>query len=195
MHKTLLVMAALFAAAASPVLALGPEDPNEIGVLAGHFRGDELTGVFRPPILEDDIAFGFYFVRHFDDHWSMMSRLSYVAGEIENLRDNRTVGADLTFVDLSIAYQWNWERFSLYIPVGVGYTWTSLERALRSPTGEVVRSQDEFGYHFGTGISVPIRDSLVLRAEGRYRIAGDLLEDVGDTADFYETTLGLGWTF
>jgi opacity protein-like surface antigen len=191
------ILAALAALVSiTPAWALGPEDPNEVGGFLAHLRGDELTEATPPPVLDDDIAFGAYYVRYFSDRWSAMGRLSFAGADVENLAGGASVGMDVTFIDVSLAYQWNWPNFSLAVPFGLSYSQGSLDRALLAPDGVTVVGDDsDLGYHLGFGVIWPLRDSVILRFEGRYRIAGELLDTFADTADVYETSLAVGYTF
>lgn len=195
MWSQVLRLGLLFVLCATPAFALGPEDPHEIGGFVGYFRGDELSSYTPSPILDDGLSFGAFYVRHFNDRWGFMTRVSTLSSDISNLRNGAEVGADLTFVDFSATYQWNWRNFSVYVPVGLGYTWANFDRPLIKPIGGAVGSDDDFGFHAGVGLAWPLKDRLVLRFEGRYRIAGDLLAELASSADFFEATAGAGWTF
>jgi opacity protein-like surface antigen len=180
-----------------PAVAATPEMPNEIAVFVGHFRGDELTEFDRSPILDDDISFGVHWKRLFEDvwpGWGMMGRFSYVAGDVTNLAGGADVGMDVVFSDLSLLYQWDWDWYSVYIPFGIGYAVGDLDRALVTPDRTAAIGADsDFTYHVGLGLSWHLGEMVNINFEGRYRIAGELVDSFGDTADVYETSLGLGW--
>jgi opacity protein-like surface antigen len=179
--------------------AAGPEDPLEVGGVVGYTRGDTLAEFddATSPQLDDAFTLGAYFVRHLNESWGLMTRVTVFESEVTELLDDARVDASFVFLDVSATYQWNWDDFSIYAPFGVGWTFANIDRPLIAPDegASPVDADDEASLHFGAGIIWPLRDRVNLRFEGRYRIAGDVLTKYSDTADFFEWTIGAGWTF
>ena len=184
--KSLVALVLIALASPCAALAAAPEDPFEAGGFIGYFRGDELRSDTGSPILDDDIVFGGFGQIHFTENWGFMTRLSVVDGEVTNIRGGGDIGMTTTFIDFSATYSWHWDRYSVYVPAGLGYTFSSVDGN---------EGNDDIGFHVGLGLIWHLKDRLNFRFEGRYRIAGDLVETNPETVDVYETTLGLGWTF
>lgn len=175
--------------------AAAPDDPNELGVYVGYLYGDDLTSLANTPELDDDISYGIEYVRMFTDNWGFMARLGFAPDTVTNVPGG-DVDMDVTYLDLSATYQWNWDKVSLYVPFGLGYAEGSLDRPLTG-FGPGVRIDDDGGitYHVGLGLLFPVGSSTDIRIDARYRNMDKLVDSFDDSLDTFEATVGVGWTF
>ncbi len=194
MRKVLLILAVM--ALAVPVtLAAGPDNQNEFGIYGGYFWGDTLTTKANSPELDDDLSFGIYYNRMFTDNWGFQARLGYSPNSVTNLHGG-DVDMDVTYLDLSATYQWNWDNVSLYVPFGLGYAQGSLDHDLVwLATGKKVGDDSGLTWHVGVGLLWPVGDKMTVRLDTRYRYIDKLVDTYDDSLDTVEATIGLGWTW
>src|SRR5512147_369269 len=85
----------------------------------------------------------------------------------------------------------------LYIGAGVGWYQTTLD--YDSNLGIKDRTNQDFGFHVGGGVKVPVAEKVSVDLGGRYTFMDDVKTELSDldhlNPDFWTTSLGLAFKF
>jgi hypothetical protein len=85
----------------------------------------------------------------------------------------------------------------LYVGGGVGWYHTSYE--YDDATGVEDHTSQDFGFHVGGGVQVPVAEKMAVDLGGRYTFMDDVETELDDldnlNPDFWTTTLGLAFKF
>jgi len=186
---------------AAPASAQVQEGTQEVNVYGGELFGDRLTDrevSASKPELDDDVTYGLRYAYNFTNSFGIEAQLGHTASSATKLA-GRDIDLDLTTLDLDAV--WNFEtgtRLVPYVLGGVGYATANLDAPITGTVnGQPVSLDDDDGFTLNAGVGARyfVTDKLSLRLEARYRYVDAVLDDLDDSLNTFETTLGVSWHF
>jgi outer membrane beta-barrel protein len=184
-----------------PAMAQNGAGSTEVGIYAGALFGDELTK--EPlsgtvPKLDDDLVVGLRYAYNFTPNFALEGSFGF--------NPNKVTGAvggdvDIDVYTAELNAVWNFStgtRLTPYVTGGVGYALANLDGPLIGTVGnQSVAIDDDEGVtlNAGAGVKYDLTDRLLVRLDARYRFIDKLVDQVDDSLNGGEVTLGLGWRF
>jgi outer membrane beta-barrel protein len=196
-------LAALGALALSSVPAIAQVQPQsqEVGAYAGAVFGDDLTKSNisgRQPELDDDVAFGLRYGYNFNEAWGLDVALGYSPNKATGLPGG-DIDLNLTTLDVDAVYHFPVAgKVVPYVLAGVGYVSADLDRPIAGlANGQPVAIDDDDGFtaNAGLGAKFYLTDQFLLRVEGKYRYLDKLVDNLDDSLNTFEATLGASYQF
>jgi outer membrane beta-barrel protein len=186
---------------AAPASAQVQEGTQEVNVYGGELFGDRLTdreiSAARPE-LDDDVTYGLRYAYNLTNSFGLEVSLGNTASSATKLA-GRDIDLDLTTLDFDAV--WNIDTGSKLVPYvlgGVGYAKADLDAPITGTVnGQPVSLDDDgsFTVNAGVGARYFVTDNVSLRLEARYRYVDAVLDDLDDSLNTFETTLGVSWHF
>jgi outer membrane beta-barrel protein len=186
---------------AAPASAQVHEHTQEVSVYGGELFGDTLTDTTisgRKPELDDDVTYGIRYAYNFTDGWGLELSAGNTASSATKLAGD-DIDLDLTTFDVDAVWHFlPGSRFAPYLVGGAGYARADLDRPILGTAGaNAVRIDDDssFTLNAGVGAKYFVTDRFLIRLEARYRYVDSVLDQLDDSLNTVETTLGVGWQF
>jgi outer membrane beta-barrel protein len=186
---------------AAPASAQVQEGTQEVNVYGGELFGDRLTdreiSAARPE-LDDDVTYGLRYAYNLTNSFGLEVSLGNTASSATKLA-GQDIDLDLTTLDFDAV--WNIDTGSKLVPYvlgGVGYAKADLDAPITGTVnGQPVGLDDDgsFTVNAGVGARYFVTDNVSLRLEARYRYVDAVLDDLDDSLNTFETTLGVSWHF
>jgi opacity protein-like surface antigen len=85
-----------------------------------------------------------------------------------------------------------------YVLAGVGYATADLDDPIPGTVnGQPVSIEDDGGFTLNAGVGAKYfaTDRVLVRLDLRYRYLDGVVDNLDDSLNTFETTLGLGWRF
>jgi len=190
--------AALFAA---PANAQVQEGTQQIDIYGGELFGDRITDreiSGTKPELDDDVTYGVRYTYNITDAFGLETAIGGTPTSVTKLAGG-DVDLDLTTIDLDAVWHFNrGNRVVTYVLAGVGYAQANLDDPiLGTVNGQAVRIDDDNGFTLNAGVGAKffVNDRFLVRLEARYRYLDKVVDQVSDSLNTVETTLGVGWQF
>jgi outer membrane beta-barrel protein len=192
---------AVLAMQAAPASAQMQEGTQEVDVYGGELFGDKLTDreiSGTTPELDDDITYGLRYGYNFTNSLGIEVSLGNTASSATKLA-GQDIDLDLTTFDLDAV--WNFDtnsKFAPYVLAGAGYAKANLDRPITGTVnGQPVSLDDDEGFTLNAGVGAKyfVTDNVLLRLEARYRYVDTALDNLDESLNTVETTLGVGWQF
>jgi outer membrane beta-barrel protein len=186
---------------AAPASAQVQEGTQEVNVYGGELFGDRLTDreiSASKPELDDDVTYGLRYAYNLTNSFGIEAQLGHTASAATKLAGG-DIDLDLTTLDLDAV--WNFDTGSKLVPYvlgGVGYAKASLDSPITGTVnGQPVRLDDDDGFTLNAGVGARyfVTDNVSLRLEARYRYVDAVLDNLDDSLNTFETTLGVSWHF
>jgi outer membrane beta-barrel protein len=186
---------------AAPASAQVQEGTQELNVYGGELFGDTLTDrevSGTKPELDDDITYGLRYAYNFTNAFGLEVSLGNTASSATKLAGS-DIDLDLTTLDLDAV--WNFDTGSKLVPyvlAGAGYAQANLDSPITGTVnGQPVRLDDDEGFTLNAGVGARyfVTDNVALRLEARYRYVDAVVDDLDDSLNTVETTLGVSWQF
>jgi outer membrane protein len=191
---------AILAMSSAPAIAQVKAGDQEVSFYAGEMFGDDVTDedLAKTPKLDDEFTYGIRYAYSFTDRWALEFSLGETPTVVTDLPTN-DIDLDLTTLDANAVYHFDLgSRWVPYVTAGAGYAMADLDKPIAGTiNGTPVSIDDDDGFtaNAGVGVKFYATDHVSLRAEARYRYVDKVLEDVGDSLNTVETTLGVAWKF
>jgi opacity protein-like surface antigen len=174
---------------------------SEVSVYAGALFGDDLTKApvnGAVPQLDDDLVVGLRYAYNVNENLALEGSFGYNPNKVTELAAG-DIDIDVYNVDLNAV--WNFStgtRLTPYVTAGVGYAFASLDRPIvGAVAGQQVSIDDDKGVtaNVGVGLKLDFTDRLYGRVDARYRYVDKLVDQIGDSLNGGEVTVGLGYRF
>ena len=186
---------------AAPASAQVQEGTQEVNVYGGELFGDrftdrEISG--SKPELDDDVTYGVRYSYNFTNSFGLEAQLGHTQSSATKLAGG-DIDLDLTTLDLDAV--WNFDTGTKLVPYvlgGVGYASANLDAPITGTVGgQAVRLDDDDGFTLNAGVGARyfVSDKVSLRLEARYRYVDAVVDDLDDSLNTFETTLGVSWHF
>jgi outer membrane beta-barrel protein len=192
---------AMLAMGSAPAMAQAKAGDQEVSFYAGQMFGDDVTDEnlsAKTPKLDDELTYGIRYAYSFTDRWALEFSLGETPTAVTDL-PMKDIDLDLTTLDVNAVYHFDLgSRWVPYVTAGAGYAMADLDTPIGGTiNGAPVSIDDDDGFtaNAGVGVKFYATDRFSLRAEARYRYVDSVLEDVGDSLNTVETTLGVAWKF
>ena len=186
---------------AAPAVAQVEANSQEVHAYGGGLFGDDLTDTEiagRTPKLDDDLTYGIRYGYNFTSNWGIELSLGQSASSVTELSSG-DVDLDLTTVDVDAVWHFNpGSRLVPYVVAGVGYGSADLDAPIRGTVnGAAVSIEDDSGFTLNAGVGAKYfaTDRFLVRFEARYRYLDAVVDNLDDSLNTFETTLGVGWKF
>lgn len=186
---------------AAPASAGAQEGTQELHVYGGELFGDKLTDTAisgTKPELDDDVTYGIRYAYNFSDAWGLDLSAGNTASSATKLA-GRDIDFDLTTFDIDAVRNFQMgSKFVPYLVGGVGYAWANLDDPIQgTANGRAVTVNDDnsFTLNAGVGAKYYATDRFMIRLEARYRYVDKVVDNLDDSLNTVETTLGVGWQF
>jgi len=192
---------AALAIQAAPASAQVQEGTQEITLYGGELFGDKLTDreiSGTTPELDDDITYGLRYGYNFTNSLGVEVSLGNTASSATKLA-GQDIDLDLTTLDVDAV--WNFDTSSKLVPyvlAGAGYAKANLDRPITGTVnGQPVSLDDDEGFTLNAGVGAKyfVADNVLLRLEARYRYVDTALDNLDESLNTVETTLGVAWQF
>lgn len=192
---------AALAIQAAPASAQVQAGTQEVDVYGGELFGDTLTDEQvsgAKPELDDDITYGLRYGYNLTNSFALEASLGNAASSVTKLA-GQDIDLDLTTLDLDAV--WHFDTGSKLVPyvlAGAGYATTNLDRPITGTVnGQPVSLDEDEGFTLNAGVGAKyfVSDNVLLRLEARYRYVDAVLDDLDDSLNTVETSLGIGWRF
>lgn len=192
---------AALAIQAAPASAQVQAGTQEVDVYGGELFGDTITDrevSGAKPELDDDITYGVRYGYNFTNSFALEASLGNATSSVTKLA-GPDIDLDLTTLDLDAV--WNFDTGSKLVPyvlAGAGYAKADLDRPITGTVnGQPVSLDDDEGFTLNAGVGAKyfVSDNVLLRLEARYRYVDAVLDDLDDSLNTVETTLGVAWQF
>jgi outer membrane beta-barrel protein len=186
---------------AAPASAQVQAGTQEVDVYGGELFGDTLTDreiSGTTPELDDGITYGVRYAYNLTNSLGLEASLGNAASSATKLA-GQDIDLDLTTLDLDAV--WNFDTGSKLVPyvlAGAGYAKANLDRPITGTVnGQPVSLDDDEGFTLNAGVGAKyfVTDNVLVRLEARYRYVDAVLDDLDDSLNTVETTLGIGWQF
>ncbi len=184
-----------------PSLAGVKADQQEFHVFVGGLFGDDLTDNAisgQKPELDDDVVFGLRYGYSLTDAWAIEASLSFSPNTVTGVNGS---DIDMDIYALDVDAVWHFarqERAAEYVTFGAGYAQADLDHAITGLDGnrEVVIDDDGgFTLNAGVGAKYFITDTIIARADARYRYVDKLIGSLDTSLNSLETSAGIGFAF
>jgi outer membrane beta-barrel protein len=192
---------AALAIQAAPASAQVQERTQEVDVYGGELFGDKLTDreiSGTTPELDDDVTYGLRYGYNFTNSLGIEVSLGNTASSATKLA-GQDIDLDLTTLDVDAV--WNFDTSSKLVPyvlAGAGYAKANLDRPITGTVnGQPVSLDDDEGFTLNAGVGAKyfVTDNVLVRLEARYRYVDTALDNLDESLNTVETTLGVGWQF
>jgi outer membrane beta-barrel protein len=186
---------------AAPASAQVQEGTQEVDIYGGELFGDKLTDRAvsgTTPELDDDVTYGLRYAYNVTNSFGIEASLGNAASSATKLA-GPDIDLDLTTLDLDAV--WNIDTGSKLVPyvlAGAGYAKANLDRPITGTVnGQAVSLDDDEGFTLNAGVGAKyfVTDNVQVRLEARYRYVDAVLDNLDDSLNTFETTLGVGWQF
>jgi len=186
---------------AAPASAQVQEGTQELNVYGGELFGDKLTDrdiSGTTPELDDDITYGLRYGYNFTNSFGIEASLGNAASSATKLA-GQDIDLDLTTLDFDAV--WHFDTGSKLVPyvlAGAGYAKANLDRPITGTVnGQPVSLDDDEGFTLNAGVGAKyfVTDNVLVRLEARYRYVDAVLDNLDESLNTVETTLGVGWQF
>ena len=185
----------------APASAQVQAGTQEVNVYGGELFGDRLTDreiSASKPELDDDVTYGVRYAYNLTNSFGLEVSLGNTASSATKLA-GQDIDLDLTTLDFDAV--WNIDTGSRLVPYvlgGVGYARADLDAPITGTVnGQPVSLDDDGGFTLNAGVGARyfVTDNVALRLEARYRYVDKVLDDLDDSLNTFETTLGVSWQF
>jgi outer membrane beta-barrel protein len=192
---------AALAIQAAPASAQVQAGTQEVDVYGGELFDDTLTDEQvsgAKPELDDDITYGLRYGYNLTNSFALEASLGNAASSVTKLA-GQDIDLDLTTLDLDAVWHFDTGlKLVPYVLAGAGYATTNLDRPITGTVnGQPVSLDEDEGFTLNAGVGAKyfVSDNVLLRLEARYRYVDAVLDDLDDSLNTVETTLGIGWRF
>jgi outer membrane beta-barrel protein len=192
---------AALAIQAAPASAQVQAGTHEVDIYGGELFGDKLTDreiSGTTPELDDDVTYGLRYGYNFTNSLGIEVSLGNTASSATKLA-GQDIDLDLTTLDVDAV--WNFDTSSKFVPyvlAGAGYAKANLDRPITGTVnGQPVSLDDDEGFTLNAGVGAKyfVSDNVLVRLEARYRYVDTALDNLDESLNTVETTLGVGWQF
>jgi outer membrane beta-barrel protein len=192
---------AALAIQAAPASAQVQAGTQEVDVYGGELFDDTLTDEQvsgAKPELDDDITYGLRYGYNLTNSFALEASLGNAASSVTKLA-GQDIDLDLTTLDLDAVWHFDTGlKLVPYVLAGAGYATTNLDRPITGTVnGQPVSLDEDEGFTLNAGVGAKyfVSDNVLHRLEARYRYVDAVLDDLDDSLNTVETTLGIGWRF
>jgi opacity protein-like surface antigen len=186
---------------AVPAMAQATAGSSEISVYAGSLFGDDLTKVpvsGTQPKLDDDLVVGLRYAYNFTPSLALEGSFGFNPNKVTHLVGD-DIDIDVYTADINAVYNFSTgTRLTPYVTAGVGYAFANLDRPILGTIGnQQVSIDDDDGVtaNVGVGLKFDFTDHFYGRVDARYRYIDKLVDQVEDSLNGAEATLGVGYRF
>lgn len=176
---------------------------NELHLFTGYLFGDDLTDAPVTPLgptpeLDDDWLWGLRYGYNFSEMWGIDISAGWSPNSATNLVGG-DIDLDVTLVDVSAIWHFTPQSPVVgYTLAGVGYAFSDLDTTFPAIVdGVPIRIDDDDGFTLNAGIGAKwfVSDTVMIRGEARYRYIDKLVDELDDSLNTFDVTLGVGWQF